>query len=260
MTGFLQALHTSYPNLSLATAYTTALFVISAAALPFDGRLVAGVNPWIKPIKFEVSIIIYALTIGWLLLQLPGEMRPKRWIAAGVASAMTLEITAIVVQAARGVKSHYNIDSPADAAVFALMGVMIALNTVLAAWLLLLYWRADPPLPLAMVWGIRLGLIAFLLASVEGFVLVRNLAHTVGAPDGGPGLPFLNWSTTHGDLRIAHFVGMHGLQALPLLGWWLSREDRQAGTRVVVLAFAVLVAAFAWTLQQALAAQPLLRL
>ncbi|WP_293909067.1 hypothetical protein [Deinococcus sp.] len=81
--------------------------------------------------------------------------------------------------------------------------------------------------------SIRLGLVLTLLGSSIGGLMTAPTsaqvagfktaapsvigAHTVGGVDGGPGLPFLGWSTAHGDLRVPHFVGLHALQMLPLL-------------------------------------------
>jgi hypothetical protein len=47
--------------------------------------------------------------------------------------------------------------------------------------------------------------------------------HTVGGSDGGPGIAGVGWSTEHGDLRIPHFFGLHGLQIIPLFGWLVLR-------------------------------------
>ena len=107
--------------------------------------------------------------------------------------------------------------------------------------------RDTPPSRAGYIWGIRLGVAIFLLASFQGALIVANNAHTVGAPDGGPGLPFVNWSTRSGDLRIAHFFGMHAMQALPLLGFLLDRLTRVAArtfrlaiARNVVIAVGIL--------------------
>lgn len=260
MTEFLRTLHHSFPVLWWTVLANVLLFLVSLAGLLIDTRLVAGANVWLKPLKFEISIVVFLLTIGWLLLRLDAADAWKVWIARGVSAMMLIEIVAICLQAARGVRSHFNFETPFDGTVFATMGFAIALNTIIVACVLLLFLRKQPQLAPAVLWGIRLGLVLFLLASAQGTMLVRNGAHTVGAPDGGPGLPFAGWSTRFGDLRVAHFAGMHALQILPLLGWLASRTDRNAGLGLVFLAFTVFLSLFSFTLWQALSQRPLLRI
>jgi hypothetical protein len=220
-----------------------------------DTREVLGINLWIKPIKFEISVIFFVWTLAWILEHAPVPPRPKRAISGLVCLSMVVEMAVIVGQAARGRMSHFNADSPLDSAAFGLMGIFIAVNTVAVAWTLWLY-RGSPALAPAVTWGVRLGLVLFLMGSLEGFLMIANRAHTVGAPDGGPGLPFLNWSTRFGDLRPAHFAGLHGIQILPLAGWWLSRRRRDTGAAVVAAGFAVLAIAVILLTLQALAQRP----
>ena len=89
-------------------------------------------------------------------------------------------------------------------------------------------------------------------------------AHTVGGPDGGPGILLTGWSREHGDLRVPHFLGMHALQALPLLllgmrAWRRRRNDAKERT-ILFLATSAYGLVFAAALIQALRGHPLLPL
>ena len=220
---WLRTLSRVNPVLSATGWGNVALAALALGLLPFDHRLVTGALVWLKPLKFALSITAYTWTLGWLLADLPAKAQQSvRRISWGVAVSMAVEQAVIFTQAARGTTSHYNNSSLLDGVLFGLMGSFIMVNTVMTIWALYLAWRHRPHGPAGYVWGLRLGLLIFLVGSVLGGIMIHNAQHTVGAPDGGPGLPGLGWSTQAGDLRIAHFLGMHALQALPLLGWLLS--------------------------------------
>jgi hypothetical protein len=243
----LVILHRCNPVLSWAGWLSLALAAVALVLVPLDERVVTGLNVWFKPLKFSLSNLVYLWSLAWLLADLPAPaQRAVRRISWGIALSMTVEIAAIFLQAVRGTTSHFNNSSAFDALVFALMGIFIAINTLLLVWALYLMLRHRPFGPAAYVWGMRLGLLLFLVGSAVGGAMIGQGGHTVGAPDGGPGLPVLGWSTRTGDLRAAHFLGLHALQALPLVGWLLSRATphwRTSAQTAGVFAFAALYTA-----------------
>jgi hypothetical protein len=214
----------------LGAAHIALLFIMLLIA-PSDGRTVMGINPWIKPMKFAISIAIYLFTMAWILGELPMLEKVKRRINGVLAGTLVIEIVLITMQAARGVTSHFNQATAFDMAVFATMGTVIVINIMAAAYVAVKFWKSDAQIPAPYLWGIRLGLAIFVLASLEGFAMVGNGAHSVGVPDGGAGLPIVNWSTRGGDLRVAHFFGIHALQVLPFIGALFSSLRR--GVRLV---------------------------
>ena len=234
----LQHLWNAHPPMFVSMLATVALGVFFLAGLLLDPRYVTGAPVWLKPLKFAVSITVYSLTLLWMI----GFLKPSRLLRASlwvILSMLALEWVAIILQASRGVSSHFNMSTPFDAAVWiGLMAVPIAVlwtaNVVLAVMVLRARF-GDP----VLAWGIRLALVITVLGMAEGYLMTGPTtqqmaalqaggaltaigAHTVGLQDGGPGLPVLGWSTRGGDLRAAHFVGMHALQVLPLLAWLLS--------------------------------------
>jgi len=230
-----------------------------------DDRLLQGVGVWHKPAKFGASIGLYLWTLAWLRPYLQAEAT-LRWARPVILVTMILELVCIFGQAARGVASHFNVGSLADALVFQIMGVAILCNTIALAALTLRSFRAAPAIAPAMLWGIRLGFVLCVVAAIEGGVMAGRLAHTVGAPDGGPGLPITAWSTRGGDLRVAHFLGLHAMQLLPLAGAVFARlagpdpARQRSATRGVFMLALLWFTAFVATLLLAFAGRPPLSL
>ncbi|WP_030616403.1 hypothetical protein [Streptomyces sclerotialus] len=259
------------------------LAVVSAAGLLADDRVLVGSPIWLKPLKFSLSFALYGLTLAWLLGRRPARSRTGWWAGTAVAVTGTVEMAVIVGQTVRGRRSHFNFATPLDQALFQIMGATIVVLWLATLVIAALQFRGGPGADRAATWAVRLGaLIAVAGLALGGLMLLPTPdqraaaaqglrdavgAHSVGVPDGGPAMPLTGWSTTGGDLRIPHFVGMHALQLLPLfplaLGLLGRRVPRLNAERVRLRL--VLVAAGAYTgllalvTWQALRGQPLLR-
>lgn len=184
-----------------------------------------GVNIWYKPFKFALSIGLYAITMAWYCHYLPlFNITLFNWT---IIILLGFEILYIALQAGRGQASHFNLSTPLYAILYQLMGLAAAIVTFYTAYVGILFFINDfSNLSIAYVWGIRLGIIIFVIFSLEGGLMGARMAHSVGGEDGNTGIPFLNWSKKYGDLRIAHFIGMHALQVLPLLANYLFKNTK----------------------------------
>ena len=262
MRGMLAEIYRRDKVLALTGWFHVLLLVLILCVAPFDSRTVMGINAWIKPLKFTVSIIIYIWTMAWFLEYLSGPRWLVRLISWGISIVMLAEISCIVLQGARATTSHYNLKTGFDGMVFSIMGMMIIFNTLFILLTLVLFFKRVRELPAAYLWGIRLGLLVLLLGSIEGAEMIIRLGHTVGLADGGPGMPLLNWSTRGGDLRIAHMLGLHALQILPLAGYFITKwkagstQSRQLAYLAGFTAFYLTVAALLFW--QAMSGRPLL--
>ncbi|MEE6258071.1 hypothetical protein [Plantactinospora sonchi] len=267
-----------HPPLVYVAASMVALGAVALVGLVVDDRILVGAPIWLKPFKFAVSFVIYTVTLAWMISLMRRGRRVGWWAGTVIAVLGLVETLLIFLQAARGRQSHFNAATTLDVTIFAMMALMIAV--VYTATLVLAVLLTIQRLPdRTIAWTLRLGLLIGLVGMALGYLMVLPTpeqeaadpvtlvgAHSVGVADGGPGMFLTGWSTTGGDLRIPHFVGMHALQLLPLLAIALGmlgrrvrrlRDDRVRLRLVLVAAtaYAGLVALVTW---QALRGQPLI--
>jgi hypothetical protein len=251
---------------------------VTALLLWLDPRVLAGEALWLKPLKFFVSSAIYAATLEFGFRWVRGFENRMNLIRRIVAWGLSFEMLAICGQAARGVKSHFNFTTGWDAAVFTAMGIVISV-VVLAGFVGIAHlWkspRGTRALREAYVWGFLIFTVAaFSGASMASPTPEQVLSHEtmtirgshfVGAVEGeARTLVLTGWNAESGDLRVAHFVGMHVIHFLLLLVGILrlqqaDLDDSRSVWKIRVAALAGFTATAA-VFFQALAGQSILSL
>src|SRR6266511_5189309 len=244
--------------LILFSAAMVALAVVAAVGLVVDDRVLVGAPIWLKPLKFATSFAVYSATLAWMLSLLPRPSRIAHWAATIIVITGVIEMVVIVGQVIRGRQSHFNQLTPLDARLYDLMAGSIAvlwLGHLAVAGVLARRPLGDPAVRTAIRLGLVVSVVGMAATGVpmtlpRGEQIARNTgfvgAHSVGVADGGPGLPVTGWSTTGGDLRIGHFVGLHSLQVLPFVGWLLMRRGATRRLRGGQRGAVVWVAAFSY--------------
>jgi len=260
------------------TLTATALLMLGAlavflAGLAIDPRVITGAPAWLKPAKFAISTAIYMFTLAWIFTYLSEWPRLRRVVGRVTGGIFILEVAIIALQAWRGTTSHFNVSTPLNATLFAVMGSAIVVQTLVSASVAVALWRQKFD-DRALGWALRLGMVITIAGASLGGLMTRPTeaqlqqiattqqvsivgAHTVGAPDGGRGLPGTGWSVEHGDLRVPHFIGLHALQVLPVIALllWRRRIEDARRVRLMLVAGGSYAAVFSILIWQALRGQ-----
>lgn len=222
--------------LTVNVAFMLGLVLVSGAGLLLDGRILLNESVWVKPLKFGFAFAVYGATLAWLLTKLVKAKRFGWWLGTAHAVLTTVDVGGIAVQAARGTFSHFNtnLDDPVNAVVLGILtyGVPPVLIVNLLIAILVLIQRTGDR---ALTWALRAGLAMALfgmsvpfwlgvsqgikprtVTDANGDKVTMYVGHGIGDPD-GTGMPLTNWSVTGGDMRVPHFLGMHGIHALLLI-------------------------------------------
>jgi hypothetical protein len=213
------ALYRENPMLMGLALIHLALIPLELLVMAFDPRLLGGESVWLKPLRFDASIALYLVTLAIVLRWVSAPTR--EYYAMRISIAMIVETLCIGLQAARGVRSHFNVGTPLDGIAFQFMGLAIAYNTYLLVRLLTVFLRGrQTHLPDLMRRAVALGISATLLGSLIGGMMIGRMSHT---------------GLHGGDLRLGHFLGLHGLQLMLVLGAWLSKSELSLPLRRLVL-------------------------
>ncbi len=238
-------------NVSLAFL---AAFAVCLALAAIDHRLFNGISVWVKPAKFYLSLALHMLTLSFGVMLLPEAVQRLRStsLATGTMAAMAiLEQVYITFRAARGEASHFNYTSQLADILYSLMGMGAALMMVATLWLGVQLLRHGPRNLMGLATGTGFVMAAILTLTV-GFTLGGMGSHWIGGDQtDATGLPIFGWSTTGGDLRVSHFLGLHIAQALPFVALLGSRA------LVVLAAFAGLALTLAAYVQALMGLPPL---
>jgi hypothetical protein len=252
------------PALAFVGAALLAAMIPTGWLALIDERTLNDVGIWDKPLKFQLSTGMFLLMASWVFTRLPAGWRHTlagRYVIWAAIVSTLFEVGYIVFQASRGQASHFNYSNGFTIAMYGLMGAgaVILTSTALVQGVGVLRHDAGDPSAFrrALGWGL---ILTFLLGTATGAYMSAQMSgHWVGGPasDAG-GLPLLGWSTTVGDLRPPHFLGVHAAQVLPVTALILlavARRHADLLTRLAIAGYVAITVAVFW---QAVSGLPLI--
>jgi hypothetical protein len=261
--GLLDRLRQAEPTFYALAILNLLAIAPTLFAAYLDSRDFLGIDNWLKPLKFEVALFIYTLSLAFFARFLPAGMtssRRYRVYGAAVAFAIVAEQAWIGGAAMLGTASHFN-TSTFGQIIYGFMGAAaVLLTSVSAVYAVAIARNPATGLSPVVKEGVVVGLALVLpLTLVTAGTMSSLGGHAIGGSgsDAG-GFPLMGWSRDGGDLRVAHFFATHALHFIPvaaLASVWLFGGKQRLPLRLFILAFTAFVV---FTFVQALMGRPFL--
>jgi hypothetical protein len=262
---FFKDAYMDAPALSALTIFMLFLMMPKLGAMLVDTRLHNGVNIWIKPVKFDVALIIYTTTLVYFARWIPQATRIKTWFklfTAAVIACIVFEQVWIGGAAAFGIASHFNTATPLMGVAYSFAGfAAVTLTSGALVFGILIARNKETGLSEPMHLSIWLSsILMFVFTVITASYMAAQTSHFVGGNMlDVESYPIMGWATDGGDLRVAHFFASHYFHALPLFVLAASFFFKPV-KRSMVLGFAALYGVFTfYTLWEATRGLPFLQ-
>jgi hypothetical protein len=227
------------------------LLLPTGFAALIDPREIGGESVWTKPLKFQLSLAAYLLTLAWFAAWLPAQTAGRRWYrpySIAVVVMVALEVVWLMGAAANGVPSHFNRGGGVLETIYPVMGLIaIGLTSATLTFGVLIGRDRESRLAPVLREAVSLGLVlTFVLTVLAAGFLAVGTGHFVGETAASArSVPFLGWARDGGDLRVAHFFATHAMHIIPVAGLAALALPARSGliaVRLFCVAFVVFVA------------------
>jgi hypothetical protein len=212
-----------------------------ASGLIHVAILIIGGGTWQGPVSlrkaatFGLSFGLTLINVTFIASFVTLKDRSRNLLIGVFAAACVVETFLVSMQAWRGVPSHFNTETPFDAAVAGTLAIGGFTLVVVIAALTVAALVDRAALPRGLRLSILAGLFALVGAQIIGGLMIATGVRLVFAGD--PQAAY----ATGGWLKPVHGVLMHGILVLPLLTWLASRSRWSEATQVRAVSAGVVV-------------------
>lgn len=201
--------------------------------------LIASGGSWLGPLSmrkavtFGLSFGLTLASVAWATSFLTVRPRLRTALLGAFTAASVVEVVLVSMQAWRGVPSHFDFETPFDAAVSMTLAAGGAVLVVVVIGFTAAALAEPGPEAASLRLAVRAGLVVLLVALATGAVMIGR--GVVAARGGDPQAAY----TTAGSLKPLHAVAMHAILVLPALAWILRFTRWPEAHRVLVVKTAV---------------------